>query len=340
MWSEHLKRWELTVKSSLMAHLDGIIKARTQWLRHGKNVGVDAGVMDEMAFHAQVATLVYPLIHHLTQFLSKTHPRTNHNAQIVADEMSTFVGREASIAEALAIIGVSNDTPKQPHQLSPSASSSFMLPAIVEVNNDDGRKMANGDIDHAVAGTNTGRQGPPAVVSGGYGEGPDRDEEHYDDPGGDDDEWDEDLAGYYFLEAQRGVGGVASDSDAAAHLSSVRGVALGVVGRRGSGKSAFMACLAKTLFEREGTPPLRRSTSTSDVAAATTGTSSPSNEAKSNNHRSSSSGSQQRIVQPQPPLSPSPPPYRPVVVRFCGLTRSSSSGLALVRSLCRYKPVD
>ena len=63
-WSEHLKRWELTVKSSLTACLDGVIKARTQWLRHGKNVGVDAGVMDEMAYHAQVTTtLTHPLKH-------------------------------------------------------------------------------------------------------------------------------------------------------------------------------------------------------------------------------------------------------------------------------------
>ena len=80
--------------------------------------------------------------------------------------MSTFVGRQASIAEALAIIGVSDDTPKQPHLLSPSASSSsLMLPAIAEV-----------DVGET--------QGPTAVVSGGSGD----DEEHYDDPDGD--EWD------------------------------------------------------------------------------------------------------------------------------------------------------
>ena len=237
--------------------------------------------------------------------------------------MSTFVGREASIAEALAIIGVSNGTPEQLHQLSPTASSSsLILPAIVEVNNNES--------DHAVADSNTGRrQGPTVVISGGYGGGPNNEEEHYDDPDGD--EWDEDLAGY-FLEAQRGV---TSDAEAAAHLSSVRGISLGVVGRRGSGKSAFMAFLAKTLFEMEGTPSLHRSTSSSDVAAVTMGMSSPSNEAKGSIRRSGSSP--QRVLQPQ--LPPSSPPYRPVVVRFCGLTRSSSSGLALARSLCRYMPM-
>ena len=72
VWSEHLKHWELTVKSSLMAHLDGIIKARTQWLRHGKNVGVDAGVMDEMAYHAQVTIRTYPLTDTLTYILTAT----------------------------------------------------------------------------------------------------------------------------------------------------------------------------------------------------------------------------------------------------------------------------
>ena len=262
-------------------------------------------------------------------------------SQVVADEMSTFVGREASIAEALAIIGASDDPPTQPqYQLSPSASaSSFFvtLPAIVEVNKDDeGLRSTNDDGGYDGGNTSPGGQRPTAVVSGGYG--PDGDEEHYD--GADDDEWDEDMAGY-FLESQRGVGGAGSDSEAAANLSSVRGVTLGVVGRRGSGKSAFMARLAKALFEMEGTPPslLPRSTSSSDAAAlATEGASSPSNETKNNTNRNSNNNSSQQRIG-QPPQAPPFPSYRPVVVRFCGLTRSSSSGLALVRSLCRYTTI-
>lgn len=103
--------------------------------------------------------------------------------------------------------------------------------------------------------------------------------------------------------------------------SSVSGVALAVVGKSGSGKTAFMASLARTVFQQAAL-----SVDTASVALDSARAASLS--------ALCALDSVSEEVKGAPSGCSRTPRLRPVVVRFCGLTRDSSSGLALVRSLC------